>query len=415
MGTYTADTLPQATLKGFRKETQDLILAGLAAGWTLQDASRGTVTLRPYLPNITPIHLSRSSRNNSGPLQQLYRKIAKGGDPVRLISIGFSTDQLSFIDSRTVWNKLLDEFQTRLSPATAITLRSMTQEQFSVITAEFGAEGITFDTYEKLLDAVVQRHAQKGVQVAVKKDAKTAIQQVAEAPKKEPRRLVSTHPFMAKGSAGSPTSPGKVYESPVVLEQRWSDDTVNYRCRLCPHESNYPVGIVSHWKKHTNAGEVPIVGTRAGGTAVMIADPTYIDLETRQRSAHEEAEHEYSPREDRVAALASTLLQALQAAVGEDPEVVAYSLAREALNWQHAQQGNGVPREPQTAEEMLSAIRDMVDRGEYARMRQAALEAEQAADVAQERAERAESRNGKLLGDLKSLRDLISSVGGDDD
>jgi hypothetical protein len=414
----TADNLSSRDLKGFRKETQELIKIALAAGWTGHEATRGNLTLRGAKQGGSPIHLSRSSRNASGPLNQLKEKIWKFGDPVMVAALqGAMTSSVSIPDPELVpegkWK--LDtvgmhvrEIIENLPPHLVIPLRRLSTEEVNEAIdhiTEIGFKG----SAEEVAGELIKYHKEKQEAAQVAKKAVT-----------EERHIVSSHPYLSHKNKGSDTRPGKSYESQTIIERKWSDGVVDYVCKFGDYSGDNPNSITSHWRKHTRAGEVDVVGNWADAGIPLVDDPTYTKSAyskapfTREEPAVIE-EKDYNPREDRVESLAEELLVAIKDGDMSDLQGLAIELARRSLTWVHDQQGTGEPREPETPEEILNKIRSLVDRGEYARMRQAALEAEEMADEAQARAERAEKRNEKLKSDLGTLRDLLSSVSGDEE
>lgn len=423
MPTYTADNFRPSLVKGFRKDTQELVKVALTAGWTMHPATRGNVTLKSPLKSAAArqsgvIHLTRSSRGHSGPIQQLYRRVMKYGDPLKIAMIdGVMGGQVEPTekafqpsDVPALTDLLLEDMADRLPPTDAILFRKLSRQTISMYMDQFSAEGRKFDSITAMVQEIIAEWTKQEAQVV-----------------KRTIRLVSAHPYMSHKNKGSETKPGKSYASKTVIEQKWSDGTVNYKCALCPEERDTPMGITAHWKKHTNAGEAKVLSWGDAGHQ-LVDDPDYTEnigpeRPNRKKPELEELdedpapipEPEYNPREDRVEALSEELLKLIDQWDGESATGLAEQLARQSLMWVHEQKGNGVPRDPQTPEEILAAIRNLVDRGEYAKMRQAALEAEETADAALVRAERAEQKNVKLRTDLAAFRDLFSTVGAEDD
>lgn len=412
----TVDSITSRDLKGFRKETQELIKVALASGWTGLASTRGSLTLRGAVGDGV-IHLSKNSRNNSGPLQQFYDKIIKYGDPVQVAAIQGAWDsKVEMPDPEFTGNWKLDiadiqakEVLKNLPPHLAIPLRRFSLKDMDEGIAALKARSF-LGTPAETVGALIDWYKEK-------QEAEKVAKQPAATVEATKPHVVSVHPYLSHKNKGTDTRPGKSYESKSVLERTWSDGTKDYQCAFKDYDGPTPAHITSHWRRHTNAGEVEVVGNWYTAGAQLVEDPSYTEhAYTRETSPAVIEATDYNPREDRVQALAAELLKALKENwQGQSMEELAEAVARSALTWVHDQQGNGVPREPETAEELLAKIRDLVDRGEYARMRQAALEAEQTADQALERAERAETREAKLKSDLRTLRELLSSVDGEDE
>lgn len=436
--TYTSENFDPAVLKGYRKETADLIAGAVALGWVAMESKQG-FTLRPWDKQGPPIHLSKRPRNNSGPLKQHWTKVCRHGDPLKLVAYDgkFKSDVAltELIGEARLPEKPYDLMSTL---KTAI-VDFPSPELLEAALREQHASGVEFQHPEaQIADArkrawrlfEEQKKEAEVVKPVPKPSPPKRVQNLAPSPKPGVK-LISERPYLSHLRKGSDVSPGKVYESKVVLQQDWSDGTATYRCRLCTNTYTSPHSVTSHHKSHVRSGEVEKLGPLAQHNVTLVDDPGYTEPVGSLRPRDEIADLEpvdYNPREDRVDALAQRLMELLQkAGQGRDGKPIdateiSRTLAREALTWVHAQQGTGVPHQPKTADEVLEAIRAMVDRGEYRKLRDDTEAAERfadeqrrAAEEATRRAERAEERQQKLRDDLKGLQDLMSSLGKDDD
>lgn len=463
--------LDAALLKPFKDDTRDLIKMALRLGWTANPSGR-SFTLKSYDERAT-IHLSRSPRNNSGPLRQLKEKVLRHADPLLMAItegelVSAKDPNLPKIirtpagATRVAQYKEARKYTAVLPEHVKATLRDWEPEDVARLIADIDRHGIALsDHLAALLSgqdvdmAAVRQYLIETVPEAAPKPAVTftepepAAVPLSEAPSPEPedvavpvtttpeRVLVSEGPYLSHYTKGNGTDrPGKRYESPIIVERKWSDDTIDYACSFCQRQSDTPGGVISHYKKHTNAGEVEKLGSSAyrAGVASLVDDHAYTENALNRQYAVKLVEEEvpvevdnYKPREDRVAALAAEILKMIKDANGSDPSVLATKLARKALMWVHEQKGSGVSKPPETAEEVLEAIRSLVDRGSYATLQEraetaekarheaeiAAAEAREQAYEAQQRAEVAEEKVLRRSEDLRAAVELVKSLGTD--
>jgi hypothetical protein len=447
--TYTSENFDSAALKGYRRETADLIAGAIALGWEAVESKQG-FTLRPWDKQGGPIHLSKRPRSNSGPLRQHWTKVVRHADPLKVAAFdGNFKSNVSLTELTGEARKpeqpydLLSTFKTAIVdfPSPELLEAALREQHASGVEFQYPEAQIA-DARKRAYRLLEEQKTQEAEVVKpTPKPGPPKSAPVPTPPKSKPPqniapprapgvKLVSERPYLSHLRKGSTASPGKVYESKVVLQQDWSDGSITYRCMLCSNTYTSPHSVTSHHKSHVRAGEAEKLGPLAQHNVTLVDDPHYTEPvgALRPRDEVDPEPVDYNPREDRVDALAQRLMQLLQKA-GEgrdgkplDATEISRELAREALTWVHSQQGNGVPHEPKTAEEVLEAVRTLVDRGEYRKLRDDAEAAERLADeqrrateAAIQRAERAEERQQKLRDDLKGLQDLMSSLGRDDD
>lgn len=465
--------LDNALLKPFKADTQDLIRTALRLGWEGNDSSR-SLTLKSYDGKAT-IHLSRSPRNNSGPLKQLRDKIMRYADPMMLAVVDGevfgkrmpgATPVVRTAEGATRHQqyRMAHKYASLLPAHFKAALVDWSYEDIGLLIADIDRHGIALSEHlisliaDENVDMKVLREylleAQQGAPKQEPEAPATPLPPAEEPPKEislpeataavdatlsgkaaSGATLISEGPYLSHYTKGDSNGrPGRRYESPIIVERKWSDGTVDYACSFCQRPSESAAGVISHYKKHTNSGEVEKLGKSAyrAGVAALVDDPAYTENVTwRQYPEKEEApvveDPAYKPREDRVAALAAEIEQLIRDANGTAPNVLATKLARKALVWVHEQKGNGLSKPPETAEEVLEAIRNLVDRGSYANLQERAEEAEKARFAAeqaaaeareqayemQQRAETAEEKFMRRGEDLRALRELASSLGSD--
>jgi hypothetical protein len=398
---YTEENWDPSVVKPFKQDMRDLIARAVGLGWSLSMANQGG-TLKAHDGHAT-IHVSRAPRGNSGPLRQLMLKVVRHADPVKLaIADGINSGSVETTSGNL---EALAKYREREAELNE-TLEALPEGELERLAAQ------------KTPPTPAEVHA-----LVLKYHPKNQGAEPEEAPVAK-ATIVSQGPYMSHATKGSATSPGKVYESKSVIERKWSDGSVDYLCAFCEDKSSITVaGVNSHYKIHTNAGEVKKAGNfYRSGQSTLIADSAYTENHTTQsrvfngRTPVEVVEVElpdYNPRLYRVAALAKELLAEL-ALDDTNHEELAQRLAGRALGWVHAQQGlNGVPHEPKTAEEVLEAVRSLVDRGEYSKLKDAKEQAEAAAYEATQRAELSEEKALRRAEDIRTLRELVSGLGAD--
>lgn len=221
-----------------------------------------------------------------------------------------------------------------------------------------------------------------------------------EIDRKHERIVIHKRPWLAKRSDSK--AGDKKYESEAVLEREWSDGYIDYICTA--EGCDYPPQVKARSVSSHYAGK----HTKGKGRA---AQPPQDQLLVVAEKTTPEFTRSYSPREDRVQALAEWLRDNCGPEGMHDFEFV----AKQALVWQHEQAKGGEQSEPQTAEEILDRIRKLVDHGEYMRQRakideleNQLLEQMAAVEQAAANAAACQKRADDLESHLSTVRDLLS-------
>lgn len=221
-------------------------------------------------------------------------------------------------------------------------------------------------------------------------------------------RVVDASPMIAH--RGSSETEGRGYLSPTTLEVKWASGRTTYRCRLegCtdgedggPYESAWRRGPGAHWALHVNRGEAVPASTMERAAAPIILPPW--------EPAYKKGG--YTPRVDRVRALALHFQQVMEAGIDwSDLPAAVETLAAEALTWAHEQSNQAGElageREPLTAEEILVRVRNLLDNGEYMAQRAEIAAQRQRIDALEEMTLAADLAREKAESDLQAIHDL---------
>ena len=249
----------------------------------------------------------------------------------------------------------------------------------------------------------IDAHADRVVKQMDRAEAKRTREAVAQAEQKIADKkpiessLVTARYIMAEGPMIAHRSQGRGYPSPTTIERRWSDGEVDYACAYegCDYTATGRMGVSSHWRAHG----VPADRYRPASIVTPPHDPAY------KREG-------YTPRADRVAALARVLQAALESGDIDwsDPAAAAETLAAEALAWAHEQSTSSgllaAEREPLTAEERLDMIRNMLDDGLYLSQRNEIADLRARTAELEAMAEEAETARQAAEDDLQAIHDL---------
>lgn len=192
----------------------------------------------------------------------------------------------------------------------------------------------------------------------------------------------------------------KGYLSEVTGERKFNDGTVEYYCLEpgCDYVGGHRSSVARHRKVH---GVKPKEGQPPATIEVPPHEPAY--------------RKDYTPRADRVQALAAALQQAMEAGIDwTDLPGAARTLAEEALQWAHQQSedasGLAGEREPLTAEQILARVRNLLDNGEYlAQRREIEALRERITGLEVTTAE-AEKNAQRAHDTLRAFRDLAAEV-----
>jgi hypothetical protein len=165
--------------------------------------------------------------------------------------------------------------------------------------------------------------------------------------------LVRQQPWLAHRS---PAEGGGIrYSSKAVLERRWSDGRVDYKCSRCDYTNENPKSVAVHYGR---SKDHPAVGEDEG----LVKDAQYTSpLSTREVARVARWQHRLERAMSGLDRESDDFVQRLAEKLVEQTE---YTPATE--------------REPLTAEQVVERIRRIVDSGEYvaAQERTAELELE---------------------------------------
>jgi hypothetical protein len=207
--------------------------------------------------------------------------------------------------------------------------------------------------------------------------------------------LVSETPWMVRKD-GMPGGKGRMYESHASLHRVWSDGTEDYRCRFCDYTAEAGRSVSMHAAARVGDG----VHTRAPKPEFREV-PKYVPTDIKQ-----------SPNTTR--RLTSDLLHALDA-IPDWQSMDRETLARQMAQVIHENRPDRAPAEPLTADEIISRIVLMVDRGRLAEMHQqvesmaaAMRDAASEAQMQSERAEAALAEADRLREERRALAALLS-------
>lgn len=347
-GLFTESDYDRAILPSHLKsEVREIIEVAVMVGWKMHIASSNAVTI--ISPGETRKYHFGVNNRASNNLNRIKKDIFKFGDPEKVL---LAETAIGAIASR---NKTLIRQATANLPhvgdaGTLVDHRPQLEEEARVA-AEAAAE------------RAEQREAEKeAAKAAAKKAVPTPPKKAAEvSQRKSDRHIISSGPMVSKSAEG------RGYDSPVIIEQRWSDGSVNYKCAKCDFTSDKRNGVPGH-NARTHG--------RTGG-----AKPVVYEADTSGATI-------YAPRQTRVEALAKCIADAM-AAGATDPQAI----AKEALTWVHEQSKKGTAfaseREDMTPEDTLDRIRVLLDDGTMLRAQQRIEDLEQRTLAAEAKAEAA--------------------------
>lgn len=373
---------PTILPKGFKQDAVKFIEVALTLGWdlTIHDGNSVTLASRQTFP---PTRISLNTRTKSNDYStQLMNRVVRFADPAR---IALMKQDAVDVPAIALPLRVVDE---RIKPSPP----PPTPQRCPDPDCSLAAHG----------DDVPHKPYRKGKTIPTPA-------QVAERIEKN-KTVIVVRPLLARYNRGRGDKPGRSYPSGAISERLWSDGTTDYVCPYdkCggpdgePFSADTPGSVKGHWQSHVRAGEVqPAVKQGQDRRDLLVDDPTY------DSSAEYAYKVGYTPRPDRVAALAAHLATLDDLA----PE----NAAEACLRWYHDQHDDPQHRPPLTADETLARIRSLVDRGEYAEQRaltddlaeqvqgleeQLAQERQRSTD-AQARAERAHAT-------LETFRELVN-------
>ena len=348
---FTADVIPDQ----FDQKTKNLIRMAIGVGWSLGITKRGHCTLKACPPNEHITINLRSHRSAEGPMKGLVKKVNKYANPILAIS----------------------EEQS-----------STKEEEEAYIEQIAGRFAQTEASAARRNEAAEQERERQREERRKAKEAEAAASSVQT----EPARVIAFEgPMIARRSQGHG------YPSPTTWQVDYSDGTTVYRCRFdgCDYESDNRRGPGAHYPTH--------------GVPVPDQPPPMVTIPEHEPAYHKDG---YTPRVDRVRALAAVLKAAMEAGIDwSDLGAAAETLAAEALEWAHQQSTESgllsAEREPLTAEEMLTRIRNMLDNGEYLAQRAEIADLRTRMAEVEQREKHAVAEAEDLQGTLDTLRELI--------
>jgi hypothetical protein len=165
--------------------------------------------------------------------------------------------------------------------------------------------------------------------------------------------VVRQQPWLAHRS---PAEGGGIrYSSKAVLERRWSDGRVDYKCSRCDYRNENPKSVATHYGR---SKDHPAVGEDEG----FVRDAQYTSpLSTREAARVTRWQHR---------------LERAMAGLDRESDDFVRELAERLVD--QTEYTPATDREPLTAEQVLDRVRRLVDTGEYvaAQERTAELELE---------------------------------------
>jgi predicted RNA binding protein YcfA (HicA-like mRNA interferase family) len=211
------------------------------------------------------------------------------------------------------------------------------------------------------------------------------------------RRLMSTRPWLARKKHG-PIG-GERYESEAVVENHYSDGSVEYVCAFgCGYSNANPRGVAVHYgKSHTAKGEVPPAGEGPRHVDVTYTEPTF--------------HREYNPQDRLIKALTNWLEENWTSELDMDEVAVMF------LTWAHERPDlEHIERDvvAYTDEEMVQRIRAIVGQPFSVELKEAQEELAQMQELVYSRtAERDEvaAHLAKVQRDLDAIKEMLGGVG----
>jgi hypothetical protein len=240
------------------------------------------------------------------------------------------------------------------------------------------------------------------VNPSIKKAADKALAAAPKAP--EPlldrsgeRTLVSTRPWLARKKHG-PIG-GERYESEAVVENHFSDGSIEYVCAFgCGYSNPNPRGVAVHYgKSHTAKGEVAPAGEGPRHIDVTYTEPTY--------------HREYNPQDRLIKALTSWLEENWTSELDMDEVALMF------LTWAHERPDlESIERDvvAYTETEMVQRIRAIVGQPFSVELKDAQGRVDELeAQLTQRTTERdeANARLVKVQRDLDAIKDMLGGIG----
>lgn len=243
-----------------------------------------------------------------------------------------------------------------------------------------------------------------------------------EHPPVEEPVIVSEAPWLAHKRPGTPSDPGQLYESATTIERMWSDGHRDYKCTAegCEYTNRKARSVAMHYGAKHSRVDGKVVKPAHGDE---LDDPTYVEPLSRRSAVTRLA------REIELALRSQESLDVDSATLAHR---VAEEIVRRRIEARMPIEGTAdEPREEMTPEEIVAAVRKLVDRGHVAQLeaRLTAMEADQGALVArrfeeeslrvqaEQRAAAAEAHAGALQerlhqmsADLSAVRELFNSI-----
>jgi hypothetical protein len=188
------------------------------------------------------------------------------------------------------------------------------------------------------------------------------------------------------------------YESPVTIEQVWSDGVTSFRCKYCDfggYDQRNARSVANHaGNAHKEEGR-------------RTAQEDLVTIDEIRPAAFTKAPYTrtYTPSER----LVKALTEFLEGAGTNDPAGMAYA----ALNWMHERPDLGDPElrvrssDPKTPEELVAAIRTLVDGGRYETLEAQIVTLTTALEVAEKERVAAVERAAKLLARLERVTEEL--------
>lgn len=203
------------------------------------------------------------------------------------------------------------------------------------------------------------------------------------------RVLVSTRPWMAR-KGGTEGGGGRMYESPVVLVDTFSDGSIEYRCKFCAFTHENPRSVSAHASRSKtghNSGDEPIIVR-----PVPVYEPSGF--------------HRQQTIASRLAADITAALDSVEDWGSMDKADLAEALAQAIIEARPER----APAEPLTDEQIVRRITTLVDHGRLFDMHQQVEQMAAALAEANEKAEAALADAERLRDERAALKELLSDA-----
>lgn len=260
------------------------------------------------------------------------------------------------------------------------------------ITSVIGAEVVTSVAEYLGEQAIAAMAAETEQEVEQTRDSTVAEKEVPVAVAAQPDTvseqptLVSTRPWMARRS-GVEGGQGKMYESPNVVVEVYSDGTEVFRCRHCRYSNENPRSVSAH-------------GSRAHPETKASPHPVLRPVKNYESSGL----HREMSAARRLAADITSALDSVEDWHGMDASALALALAERIIE----ARPDRAPAEPLTDQQVIARITALVDGGRLADMHQQVQRISAALAEAEEARAAAEARADKWHGDLQAVREMLS-------